>query len=177
LKNLIYCILILATGVSCSETLQRNYDRRHGTSSGDRYSQSERDRVNRRDDAASRNAYRRDYSKVATDDATSVVGSGGDTGSSQQLISQYEDMDKVGEVIIYELDVLERRWNVLLNEYKTSDPSQKEVISNELDQISADQRTLYKAYTNIYRNGKTNWPVVKREVEATLRTIRKVADK
>jgi len=165
------------TGVSCSETLQRNYDRRHGTYSGDRYSQSERDRMNRRENAADRDTYRRDYNRIASEDVTATARPGGDTGTNQQLLSQYEDMDKLGEVVIYELDVLERRWNVLLNEYKTADQSQKEVISTELDQISADQITLYKAYTNIYRNGKTNWPVVKREVETTLRTVRKVADR
>lgn len=177
MKNLVYCLILFVTGISCSETLQRNYDRRHGTYSSDRYSRSERDRINRSEDAASRNAYRRDYEKAAAEDLSIRTGSGGDTGSGQQLLSQYEDMDKVGEVIIYELDVLERRWNVLLNEYKTADQSQKETISSELDQISADQITLYKAYTHIYRDGKTNWPAVKREVETTLRTVRKVSDK
>lgn len=177
MKNLIYCIVILIIGASCSETLQRNYDRRHGTTSGDRYSQSERDRMNRRENSTDRDTYRRDYDRIASDDATSIARSGGDTGNNPQLLAQYEDMDKLGEVIIYELDVLERRYNVLLNEYKTADQSQKDVMSRELDQISADQITLYKAYTNIYRNGKTNWPVVKREVENTLRTVRKVSDK
>ncbi|KAA6441516.1 hypothetical protein FEM33_01945 [Dyadobacter flavalbus] len=177
LKNLVYCIILFVTGVSCSETLQRNYDRRHGTYSGDRYSRAERDRINRREDAASRSAYRRDYDRVTADDLSIRAGSGGGTGSNAQLLVQYEDMDKVGEVIIYELDVLERRWNVLLNEYKTADQTQKETISTELDQISADQITLYKAYTRIYREGKTNWPIVKRDVENTLRTVRKVADK
>jgi hypothetical protein len=92
-------------------------------------------------------------------------------------VSQYEEMDKVGELVLYELDILDGRWNVLMGEYRTSNQSGKEVISAELDKISDDRLVLYKAYTNIYKNGKTNWPAVKREVENTLRSIRKVTDK
>ena len=46
-------------------------------------------------------------------------------------------------------------------------------MAMELDKISDDRVMLYKAYTSIYRNGKSDWINVKRDVENTLREYRK----
>lgn len=82
-------------------------------------------------------------------------------------------MDKLGEVVLYELDILETRYNNLLTEYRTAKPSQRQVMSVELDKISDDRLVLYKAYTNIYRHGKGDWPNVRKDVENALRSVRK----
>lgn len=82
-------------------------------------------------------------------------------------------MDKLAEVVLYELDNLENRYNNLLNEYKNAKSSSRQVMAMELDKISDDRLTLYKAYTNIYRNGKSDWANVKRDVDNTLREYRK----
>jgi hypothetical protein len=176
-KNLsaIYIILLLAAiQMSCSNTLQRRYDQRHGTTSAsDRYD-NDRDRTRTSPNAANKDGYKRDYDKMMEEDVKSDYAK---SDYNQKLVAQYEDMDKVGELVLYELDILESRWNVLIGEYKTANSSGKEVISDELDKITSDRLVLYKAYTNIYKNGKTNWIAVKREVENTLRSIRKVTDR
>ncbi|WAC09322.1 hypothetical protein [Dyadobacter pollutisoli] len=170
------CIIFLAAiAMSCSATLQRRYDQRHGTTSStntgpDQYS----------DNHSGSGTYKKDYGKITDENSGNTSGVSGLDGSAdynQKLVAQYAEMDKLGEVVLYELDILESRWNVLLEEYKSSKASGKQVISNELDKISDDRIVLYKAYTNIYRNGKTNWPVVKREVENTLRSVRRVGEK
>lgn len=162
--------------ISCSATLQRRYDQRHGTTSStdqpDRYSDTRYG-----DTPSSQNTYKKDYGKVADDNSGSTAAVSDNADYNHKLLLQYAEMDKLGEVVLYELDILESRWNVLLEEYRNSKASGKQVISNELDKISEDRVVLYKAYTNIYRNGKTNWPVVKREVENTLRSVRRVGEK
>ncbi|MNL57193.1 hypothetical protein D3C87_1807370 [compost metagenome] len=82
-------------------------------------------------------------------------------------------MDKLAEVVLYELDNLESKYNNLLNEYKNAKSSSRQVMAIELDRISDDRLMLYKTYTNIYRNGKSDWANVKRDVDATLREYRK----
>lgn len=180
MKNifLICCVAALAlVGSSCSQQLQRRYDQRHGTYS------STRDDSDRSYDSVYRSnngTYKRDYDRVLNDSPRSDsqnTGSQGSADYNQQLISQYQEMDKLGEVVLYELDNLENRYNVLINEYKTAKSSQKSVLADQLDRVSADQLVLYRAYTNIYRNGKTNWTSVKRDVENDLRSVRRVADR
>jgi hypothetical protein len=162
---------------SCSQQLQRRYDQRHGTSSS---SSDPSDRSYDSDYRSGSSTYKRDYDRVLNDsqrnDAQNI-GSPGSADYNQQLISQYQEMDKLGEVVLYELDNLESRYNVLISEYKTAKSSQKGVLADQLDKISSDQLILYRAYTNIYRNGKTNWTVVKRDVENDLRSVRRVADR
>ncbi|WP_229215080.1 hypothetical protein [Dyadobacter bucti] len=174
----LFCMLALAAmGFSCSETLQRKYDRRHGiTSDSDDY-RSDSDRYDRRT-PTSTSVYRKDYDRIADENSRGVGSTGsGDADYNRRLVDQYTDMDKTGELVLYELDALESRWNVLLSEYRTARSSGKEVIATELDKISADQILLYKAYTNIYRNGKNNWAAVKREVENTLRSVRRATER
>lgn len=161
----IFCLIVLAIiQLSCSSTLQKRYDQRHGTT-GNYDTDSDRYRSN--GSSSSDDTYRRDYSKVADSNERGSSASG-------NLLAQYEEMDKVGDLVLYEIDILERRYDVLINEYKNAKSSSREVISDELDRINDDERTLYKAYTNIYRNGKNNWPVVKAQVESTLRSVRRV---
>jgi hypothetical protein len=171
-----YVITIAVMGMSCSATLQKRYDQRHGTTSStdqpDRYSDTRYG-----DTPSSQSTYKKDYGKIADDNSGSTGTVSDNADYNHKLLVQYTEMDKLGEVVLYELDILESRWNVLLEEYKTSKNSGKQVISNELDRVSDDRIVLYKAYTNIYRNGKTNWTVVKRDVENTLRSVRRVSEK
>jgi hypothetical protein len=156
--------------LSCSDTLQKRYDQRHGTSTYNSDSDSDSDRYTKTRSSGSGDTYRRDYGKAADNDSR-----GADNADyNRNLVLQYQEMDKLGEVVLYEISNLEKRWDTLLGEYKSARTSGRQVISDELDRIDEDQKTLYKAYTNIYRNGKNNWPVVKTEVENTLSSIRKV---
>lgn len=107
----------------------------------------------------------------STGNATAPVS--GNADYNQQLLNQYTEMDKLAEVVLYELDNLENRYNNLLNEYKNAKSSSRQVMAMELDKISDDRLVLYRAYTNIYRNGKSDWANVKRDVDTTLREIRK----
>jgi hypothetical protein len=175
-NTIAYCSLIFALILSsCSETLQRRYDQKHGTTTAsDRYGDNNRDRARPSPNTTGKDAYKRDYDKMMEEDVKSDYAK---SDYNQKLVTQYEEMDKTGELVLYELDILESRWNVLMNEFKSSNESGKEVISGQLDRITDDRMTLYKAYTNIYKNGKTNWPTVKLEVENTLRTVRRVSEK
>lgn len=158
---------------SCSAALQRRYDRMHGVSSSstDRSARtSDDDRNYQTNDAT----YRKDYDRVV-DNSNPAAGvtTLGNADYNQRLLNQYAEMDKLGEVVLYELDNLENRYNKLLNEYKNAKSSSRQVMAMELDKISDDRLMLYKAYTSIYRNGKADWGSVKRDVDNTLREYRK----
>ncbi|MEO6284175.1 MAG: hypothetical protein ABIN80_01645 [Dyadobacter sp.] len=173
------CITAIALmGMSCSATLQKRYDQRHGTTTTtDENNDTRYGDTRYGNTQPSQSTYKKDYGKIADDNSGSTGNVSDNADYNYKLLSQYAEMDKLGEVVLYELDILESRWNVLLEEYKTSKNSGKQVISNELDRVSDDRIVLYKAYTNIYRNGKTNWTVVKRDVESTLRSVRRVGEK
>ncbi|SEJ14309.1 hypothetical protein SAMN05216327_106306 [Dyadobacter sp. SG02] len=168
-----------ALTLSCSAALQRRYDQRHGVSSSTSTASTDRSSSGPEDSRNSQTTdptYRKDYDRVvdgngSTGGTTTSVS--GNAGYNQQLLNQYTDMDKLAEVVLYELDNLENRYNNLLNEYKNAKSSSRQVMAMELDKISDDRLALYKAYTNIYRNGKTDWAAVKRDVDNTLREYRK----
>ncbi|MGX5853254.1 hypothetical protein ACWKW6_06400 [Dyadobacter jiangsuensis] len=164
---------------SCSAALQRRYDQRHGISSSSSASstdRSSREPDNSRSTETSNGTYRKDYDRVADNGSnagTVTSPASGNADYNQRLLNQYADMDKLAEVVLYELDNLENRYNNLLNEYKNAKSSSRQVMAMELDKISDDRLALYKAYTNIYRNGKSDWANVKRDVDNTLREYRK----
>jgi hypothetical protein len=177
-KIYLFCSLaaLTAISVSCSQQLQRRYDQRHGTSTSS--SDYGYDRSDNSDYRSGSGTYRKDYDKVTDPNSRSdspIVGSPGSADYNQQMLALYQEMDKLGEVVLYELDILESRYNVLIGEYRSAKSSQKQVLADQLDKISADQLVLYRAYTNIYRNGKTNWTSVKRDVENDLRSVRRVS--
>ncbi|WP_031526604.1 hypothetical protein [Dyadobacter crusticola] len=161
-------IIILLTAVaafqlSCSATLQKRYDQRHGTSTYDS------DRYRNTRSTGSDDSYRRDYSKINEGSSRGA----GDADYNRNLVLQYQEMDKLGEVVLYEISNLEKRWDTLIGEYRSARNSGRQVISDQLDRIDEDQKMLYKAYTRIYRDGKSNWPAVKSEVESTLNSVRR----
>lgn len=167
---------------SCSDTLQRRYDRMHGTSSGESSYRSSRTDDNDRNYRTADGAYRKDYDRVVEgsgtdtrtyDSGTSGFGTPGTGDYNQRLLGQYAEMDKLAEVVLYELDNLDGRYNNLLTEYRNAKPSSRQAMSMQLDRISDDRLLLYRAYTNIYRNGKSDWVNVKRDVENTLREVRR----
>ncbi|SDE08103.1 hypothetical protein SAMN04487996_103291 [Dyadobacter soli] len=168
-----------ALNFSCSATLQRRYDRMHGissTSSTSSTDRSSRSSDSDRDNQAADPNYRKDYDRVVDGNNSSAnvsTPASGNSDYNQRLLNQYSDMDKLAEVVLYELDNLENRYNNLLNEYKNARSSSRQVMAMELDKISDDRLMLYKAYTNIYRNGKSDWANVKRDVDNTLREYRK----
>ncbi|WP_439554790.1 hypothetical protein [Dyadobacter sp.] len=166
-KPFTICILsvVAALQISCSATLQKRYDQRHGTSTYD----SDSDRYRSSRTTGSDDSYRRDYSKINEGNSRGA----GDADYNRELVLQYQDMDKLGEVVLYEISNLEKRWDTLIGEYKSARNSGRQVISDQLDRIDEDQKTLYKAYTHIYRDGKNNWPAVKSEVESTLNSVRR----
>lgn len=171
-------VAITAVGLatfSCSATLQRRYDRMHGTSSTSSTDRSSRTPQDERDSQANDGNYRKDYDKVVDSNTAGSMPAtaGGDAGYGQQLLNRYTEMDKLAEVVLYELDNLENRYNNLLNEYKNAKSSSRQAMAMELDKISDDRLMLYKAYTHIYRNGKSDWGNVKRDVDNTLREYRK----
>lgn len=164
-----------AVTMSCSAALQRRYDQRHGTSSSST-DRSSRAADSDRDYQSTDTNYRKDYDKLADNGnpAGSVTApASGNADYNQRLLNQYAEMDKLGEVVLYELDNLENRYNNLLNEYKNAKSSSRQVMAMELDKISDDRLALYKSYTNIYRNGKSDWANVKRDVDNALREYRK----
>jgi hypothetical protein len=121
--------------------------------------------------------YRKDYSKLSDGKSENWNSGSNISGSSvqdynQKFVSQYAEMDKLADVILYELDILDRRYTLLLQDFKTANNSDRETISKELDKLSADQLTLYRSYTKIYKYGKSDWPRVKSEVDATLLALR-----
>jgi hypothetical protein len=164
---------------SCSAALQRRYDQRHGISSSSSTSSTDRSSRapdNSRTTETADATYRKDYDRVVDGNgsvANVATPASGNADYNQRLLNQYADMDKLAEVVLYELDNLENRYNNLLNEYKNAKSSSRQVMAMELDKISDDRLMLYKAYANIYRNGKSDWANVKRDVDNTLREYRK----
>ena len=122
-------------------------------------------------------SYKKDYSRV-TDTKTDNVSVGnvatGNPDANQKLVNLYSEMDKLGDVVLYELDITERRYNRLLDQFKTANSNDRDAIARDLDKLSADQLLLYKTYTQIYKNGKSDWPRVRADVETTLMNLRGV---
>ena len=124
---------------------------------------------------AQSNSYRKDYSQLSemkTENQTTGTISSGTSDYNQKLVNQYIEMDKLADVILYELDITDRRWTVLLEQYKKAGNNDRQLISRDLDKLQAEQLMLYKLYTKVYKNGKSDWPGVKEEVDAALITLR-----
>jgi hypothetical protein len=121
-------------------------------------------------------SYKKDYLRTGSDTGLSPDRSS-NTESSQQLISQYAEMDKLGDLVLYELDIVERRRDVLLDKYKSASNAERETLSNELNRLDSNQIALYKAYVKVYKEGRTDWPAVHKSVESTLLSLRGVGNK
>jgi len=101
----------------------------------------------------------------------------GNNQSDQNQLMQYSEMDKLADLILYELDITEKRKDNLLDRFKNSSSSERENITQELNKLDANQLTLYKAYVQVYKDGKSDWPAVRKNVENTLLTIRGIGNK
>ena len=126
--------------------------------------------------------YNKDYLKTANEtdprtgsDSRSINNANAD--SNQQLINQYAEMDKLGGLVLYELDIVERRRDVLLNKFRSASASEREALTNELNTLDGNQIALYKAYVKVYKEGKTDWPNVHKSVENTLLSLRGIGNK
>jgi hypothetical protein len=121
-------------------------------------------------------SYKKDYLRTGSDTGLSPDRSP-NTENSQQLISQYAEMDKLGDLVLYELDIVERRRDVLLDKYKSASNAERETLSSELNRLDSNQIALYKAYVKVYKEGRTDWPAVHKSVESTLLSLRGVGNK
>jgi hypothetical protein len=121
--------------------------------------------------------YKKDYGRLTDTKSENPAAAGVNSANldaNQKLVNLHLEMDKLGDVVLYEIDIAERRYNKLLDQFKTANPNDRDLISKDLDQLSADQLLLYKTYTKIYKNGKVDWAKVKADVEATLLALRGV---
>ncbi len=93
---------------------------------------------------------------------------------NQTMVNQYKSMDQLGEIILFEIGIIERSWQMNANRFKTANANERDRLASELSKLDDDKLELYKAYTKIYKQGKSNWAKVKLEVEDTLRGMRGV---
>jgi hypothetical protein len=126
--------------------------------------------------------YKKDYLKTGTDtdlrtNQDSRTGNNSSAEANQQLINQYAEMDKLGGLVLYELDIVERRRDVLLDKFRSASASERENLSNELNTLDGNQIALYKAYVKVYKEGKADWPAVHKSVENTLLSLRGIGYK
>ena len=97
--------------------------------------------------------------------------------SNQNLLVQYSEMDKLADRILYELEINEKQKGNLLDRFKSASSGDRENISQELNKLDANQLILYKAYVHVYKDGKSNWLVVRKNVEDTLLNLRGIGNK
>lgn len=126
--------------------------------------------------------YKKDYLKTGNE--TDIRNSSDPRNSNnsnaetnQQLLNQYAEMDKLGDLVLYELDIVERRRDVLLDKFRSASASERETLTNELNTLDGNQIALYKAYVKVYKEGKTDWPNVHKSVENTLLSLRGIGNK
>lgn len=91
---------------------------------------------------------------------------------NQNIVNQYKSMDELGEVVLFEIAVIEKSWQMNAARYKTANASERDMIARELSKLDDDKLTLYKAYSKIYKQGKSDWINIKSEVENSLLGIR-----
>jgi hypothetical protein len=124
--------------------------------------------------------YRRDYSRTLNGVAQPIpadISALQNADINGRIVKQYAEMDRLAEIVLYELGIVERRWDQLLTRYKSASASEREKISTDLDQLGADQLKLYKAHVKIYKDGKADWPGTQKDVEAVLLGIRGLGNK
>ncbi|MCF2444938.1 hypothetical protein L0657_13300 [Dyadobacter sp. CY345] len=97
--------------------------------------------------------------------------------TEQNSLEQYSEMDKVADRILYELEINEKQKASLLERFRSASSNDRENISQELNKLDANQLTLYKAYVHVYKDGKSNWPAVRKSVEDTLLGLRGIGNK
>jgi hypothetical protein len=102
--------------------------------------------------------------------------SGKHEGIGIRVAQQYEEMDRLAEVVLYELKIVERRYDKLIAQYKTASNADRNRISAELDRLSADQIKLYRMYVKVYKEGKSNWIKTKSDVEDGLYLLRGISN-
>ena len=121
---------------------------------------------------------RKEYGTPVTDrkfTENPVGRTGGDF--NQNLVIQYSEMDKLADRVLYELEINEKQKEGLLDRFKSASSNDRENISQELNKLDVNQLTLYKAYVRVYKDGKTNWPAVRKSVEDTLLSLRGIGNK
>ncbi|PWJ58825.1 hypothetical protein CLV98_103192 [Dyadobacter jejuensis] len=100
----------------------------------------------------------------ATDNALQVY--------NQKIVDQYKEMDQLGEVVLYEINIIDKTWSQYAQQYKMASANERDQLARELSRLDDNKLILYKAYTRIYKQGRADWPAVKKEVEQTLLATR-----
>ncbi|CAG4994430.1 hypothetical protein DYBT9275_01390 [Dyadobacter sp. CECT 9275] len=124
--------------------------------------------------AGSSDTYRRDYARISETTAPGITESSKEGGSERLLVLQYQEMDRLADVVLYEISVVEKRWDMLIEQYKNASVPEREQISRELESLDTRKLSLYKAYVKIYKEGKNDWPATKKQVEEILLVLRGV---
>ncbi len=125
-------------------------------------------------------SYRKDYSSLSGSTASAQVTMPLSREEmtlrdyNQNLVTQYQRMDELGEVILFEVGVIEKSWQLYAEQYKTASASERDHIARELTRLDDNKLLLYKAYTKIYKQGKLDWLNIKKEVENTILSTRGV---
>lgn len=96
--------------------------------------------------------------------------------SSQALLNRYAEMDKLAALVQYELDIIDKRREVLIEKFRSASPTEREKLSAELNGLDTNQTALYKAYVKIYRDGKSDWQNVSVSVKNTLLSLRGIGN-
>jgi hypothetical protein len=124
-------------------------------------------------------AYRKDYGRSASsvEKAVSDMPVNPSSDFNDRILKQYSEMDRLADLVLYELGIVERRMELFLAKYKSASPLEREKIAADLDQLSADQLKLYRAHVKIYKEGKTDWALTKKEVESVLLVVRGLGEK
>jgi len=175
----IFIILILVAFVNFScANLKSSLSKSDGTdySSRPSYASASRDSVTAVKTSNSYNTGRTDERNINSEirnDRREISSPAAD----QNLSVQYAEMDKVADRIIYELEINEKQKESLLDRFKSASSGDRENINQELNRLDGNQLTLYKAYVRIYKDGKSNWPAVRKSVEDTLLNLRGIGNK
>lgn len=96
--------------------------------------------------------------------------------AENRMAQQYGEMDRLAEVVLYELKIVERRYDKLIVQYKSASNSDRNRISAELDRLTADQLNLYRMYVKIYKDGKSNWVKTRSDIEDNLYILRGISN-
>ncbi|WP_025761749.1 hypothetical protein [Dyadobacter tibetensis] len=119
-------------------------------------------------------SYARNYDLSMDGESSSSVSpiDGSLAAYNQKMVDQYKEMDQLAEVVLYEINVIDKTWSQYAQQYKRASANERDQLSRELSRLDDQKLLLYKTYTRIYKQGKTDWESVKQDVEKNLLSVR-----
>jgi ElaB/YqjD/DUF883 family membrane-anchored ribosome-binding protein len=82
------------------------------------------------------------------------------------------DMDRLGDLVSYEIDYIENRMKDIAEKAKDSSKRDREQMEKQLRDLEKDRMELYRAHRKVYQDGRNDMESVDREVRDTLNRIR-----